>query len=532
MSSIILDAPLPAARGALRAASVFNLISASVCVLATLSFFLLALPTFQWFSDYWEHASALRVLAENPLAPTNPHYASFDSDRQFIPMFIALGWLMQLSGISVYAALAIAGTLTTILFFGGCALFARSYFRHPWAPAVTVCVLLFCWGTPWIWTGFYELRALFYNNFYPASFVLSLTFFFWALVLRMLGQSALKLPEAAALLSLSALMFVSHQLGALFATGGAMLFLLFDGRGASLPARARIVVVIVAGIGLTWWWPYFNPIELTLYGAGDKENEGMPQFYEPLKILLLIGPALLGLPVLYGMARKRIHTAIVLGFVSLFLVYAVGGMAGHPVAHRFLSYAILYLHLAIVWKVLSFLPAEEALPLAWLKGTATRRIAVLLAILLACMHIAFSMVDFTRLAYEKVTGKSFGSFPNHPIPTELAIVAEAIPDDAILFTTTEPALAITALKGKVIARPRPQLMIADGPARSRDNRDFFASGTSDAMRRALIRKYDASHILIRKENIPADVEMALRGFGTRVPTEGQLVLIKIDEVNR
>ena len=503
---------------------VFLSLAGAFCLLTALSFFFLPLPTLQWFSDYWEHASALRVLAESPLAPSNPHYDTFDSDRQFIPFFVLLGYLMSATGISVTAALAIGATITTVAFCSGAGRFARTYFQHAWAPFVMLAVMLFAWGIPWIWTGFYEFRAHFYNGFYPASFVFSLTFFFWDITLRCLKNRRVAPSSALALLTLTALMFVSHQLGGLFAVGGAVLFIALE-PGVRWHVRLSLLTLIVAGLACTWWWPYFNPIQLTVAGSGDKANEGHADFYRALPVLMMIGPALLGIPALYELSKKRLHLAVPVGFVALLLAYTVGGAAGHPVAHRFLSYLIIYLHLALVWKILMLgeIASQQMAPLNGLKMKALACVMLLTV----SAQLGFAALDFARIGYETIYNRSFGSYPNHRVLRELAQVANGLPRDAIIFASHDPALAITALAGKVIARPRPQLMIADGNARVTDNAHFFSLTATAAERAVLVEKYSATHILVKPDNVAPDIMASLQEMGAPLPTGSKLVLIKL-----
>ncbi|MGZ5000747.1 MAG: hypothetical protein ACXV7F_10635 [Methylomonas sp.] len=505
----------------------FRLISVSICLLAALSFFLIPLPAFQWGSDYWEHASALRVLSESPFSPTNPHYASNDPDRQFIPLFVLLGWLMNVTGMGVTTALAVSGTITTVLLCIGVGMFSRAYFQHRCAPVIMIAVLLCGWGNPWVWTGFYELRCLFHTNYYPAAFDFSLTFIAWALLIRALRSDTVSLPTGIALPVLAALMFVTHQLGGLFALGGAALFLLFEPYG-STRTRMALFLLLAAGLAATWWWPYFNPIELMVRGSGDKQNEGVSDFYNVIQVLLLVGPAWIGLPILWQMARKKTCLALVFGFAGLMSAYVIGGIAGHPVAHRFLSYTVVYLHLPIVWKILSlnenWARGRSELASRYLTWPRVRAAGMLLVL----VQIAFGSVDFVRVAYEKQTGKSFGRYPSYNILPELNEATQDVPMDAVMFASSDPSLSVTALKGKVVARPRPQLMIGDGEARRSDNARFFAASTSESDRRSLIRKYGASYILIRKENIPVQVTAQLAQLGTVIHTTDQLIMIKID----
>lgn len=492
-----------------------------------LSFLLLPLPTFQWFSDYWEHASALRVLSEHPLSPSNPHYATSDPDRQFVPLFVMLGWLVYVTGISLHTAISLGAFLTVVLLCVGVKRFALEYFRYSWAPTVTLAVLLFSWGTPWVWTGFYEFRALFYNSFYPASLVFSLTFVTWAVTIKGMRADNVTAHALLSLTALYAIMFVSHQLGGLFAIGGAILFITFEPLG-SLKTRLLLILPIVVGVGITWWWPYFNPVALTFHGAGDKANEGSAEFYKVLPVLLMVGPALIGVPILGHMARVKQHVALPLGFFALFLAYAFGGYLQHPVAHRFLSYTVVYLHLAIAWGILAFWKKTAELAVQPARNRKVVLVVFIVASLIATAQVGLASGDFLRIGVERIFGRSFGSFPSQQVVAEYVSVARKLPVDAIIFATDDPALGITAFKGKVISRPRPQLMIADGADRTLDNKVFFSPAASLAQRWALVEKYGATHVLVKADNVLPEVVVALRQMGHVVTTGRQLVLIELD----
>ena len=504
----------------------FRWLALLLCGATALSFFLLPLPLYQWFSDYWEHASAIRVLAESTLAPSNPHYASADPDRQFIPLFVVLGWLVRYLGIGIDAALAIGAFLTTVLFCLGLRALSLRLFADPWAPAVALLTMLFAWGNPWVWTGFYELRAVFYNNFYPASFVLSLTLIAWAHVLACLQRGRLRWLDVAGLAGMSLLMFTTHQLCGLFAFGGAVLFVLCS-REARFKLRALIVLAMTAGILLSAFWPYFNPIALTIHGSGDKSNEGHPDFYRLIPVLAMLGPALLGWPVLLELARKRLHLALVGGAVAMALAYGLGGIIHHPVTHRLLTFMTVYLHLALTWKLLGLWRGlTERGPMA---PAANGKLAALLAagLALAALQTVLALADIGRIGLRAKADVAVGQFPVQDVAGELGKLLPYLPADAIAFATDGPALALTAYKGKVVARPRPQLMIADGAARTIDNDRFFSPATGLEERRALIRKYRASHIVIKPNELPATTVEALKQLGTIVPTGGQLILIAL-----
>jgi len=190
---------------------------------------------------------------------------------------------------------------------------------------------------------------------------------------------------------------------------------------------------------------------------------------------------------------------------------------------------VLYLHLPIVWKLLSFIPERDGWPrLAQLKSDRRRYIAAVLGLAFVTLHVAFMGFDFARFVYERAGGKPFAYYPYREVVPNALSVVKQLPDDAIMFASADPAMAMTAFKGKVIARPRPQLMIADGAARKADNARFFSNKTSRTERLELMRKYGARYILIKDDDFSDQIRKELRALGTVIPTSGHLVLIEVD----
>lgn len=499
---------------------VYTWIAGALVVAVSLSALLLPLPTMQWFSDYWEHASAIRALAENPLQPQNPHYASADSSRQFMPLFLLLALVVRILDVSVFTALGLGAVLTVILFVYALKRFLTTYFDSPWAAPLGLLVFLFAWGSPWVWPGFYELRAHFYNNYYPSAFVFALTFLLWATTVKSVHANRVGISSLSIVALLAALMFVTHQLGGMFAIGAAMCFVLFE-PGANKKLRAALAAALIAGTLLTAAWPYFNPIAL-LGLASERSNEGHVDFYRAVPVLGLLGPALFGLVGLVLMMRRRMHLALVIGTTGILAGYLIGGMAEHPVTHRLLSYLVVYLHLGLTWLLLQmFFPGKAS------SREFNRTRALVLAVSVICigLHSAFAGADFVRVGYERLTGRSFGVFPNHPVQDTLTQITTHLHPGAIIFATPDPAMAITAFEGKVIAFPRPQLMITDGRERTADSRTFFSLHTDRREREALLEKYGATHILFRRNEIEPAIESELLKLGKKIVEIDDVVLI-------
>jgi hypothetical protein len=499
----------------------FQILAWAVVAVVAASCVLLHLPQYQWFSDYWEHAAAIRALADNPWSPSNPHYASADPDRWFIPPFLLGALGVRHLGMSIAGVQGLIGIVTAIVFVFALGRFARMYFADRWAPFATLSVFLVAWGTPWVWTGCYEFRALFYNIYYPSMFVFALTFVAWALVIGQMREARSHIGAWLALVATTALMMTSHQLGAAFAIGGVVLLLLFEPH-CPLRVRFACAAAVAAGVGLSAAWPYYNPLALMFGGTGQQIHDGHPQFYQFIPVLLLLGPALLGLYALIRMLARRRQITLAVGFSAVFLAYLLGGLIEHPITHRLLPFSIVFLHLALVWEILERVRGRAGSPHGnqWL---------LFAAFGWAVVQIGFGALDFVRFGVETVAGRTIGSFPHQPVTRVITAVARDLPDDAVVFASHSPGLVLPAVGQKVVSRPRSELMIADGPARKADQARFFGPDTADQDRRALAAKYGAAYVVWRDGDVPDAVGDSLAALGAVVARHNDVTIVRLPE---
>lgn len=499
---------------------VYVVVAVFLFFICALSFFLIPLPTMQWFSDYWEHAAAIKALAQNLTNPLHPLYASHDPSRQFIPYNVLLALLVKYLDISVIAALSILATVIFGLFLVGVRLLSTELFHHPWAPLVLLLTFLCAWGSPWVWTGFYELRAIFYNSYYPSAAVLSLTFIVWWCALRYLRAKAMLSLWMPAIWLLVALMYVTHQLAALFAVGGLLLFAVFE-PGITVWKRLLLVVVVLVGVAATWFWPYFNPIGLTGTAAVDELADDFSAFYRPIPVILLIGPAFFALPIAVVLLRRRKHLALVVGLVSIALAYLLFGLIDHPVGHRLISYFMVYMHLILAWGILEYFSGAGARARSYRSGVAV------LVTLCVVAQVAFAGIDFFRVGYERVSGRSFGNFPNQPVLAHMEALKAIIPDDAVVFSTPDESYPIPVFAGKLVDHPRAGWMIPDQKSRTKDNKAFFASSTSNDERLALAEKYNATFAVVNKRSVDDAVLADLSRIGRSIAINDDVRLIDL-----
>lgn len=509
-------------RSRLDPANVYAVVATLLFVVCSISFFLVPLPTMQWFSDYWEHAAAIKTLAQNLMHPLHPLYASHDPSRQLIPHNILLAMLVNYFGISVVNALSILATVVFGLLLVGVKLLADELFHHPWAPLVLLLTFLCAWGSPWVWTGFYEFRAIFYNSYYPSAAVLSLAFIAWWCALRYLRAEKIISMWAIGVMGLVALMYVTHQLAGLFAVGGLLLFAVFEPR-TPFGKRLSLVVAVFFGILTTWFWPYFNPIGLAGAAAADKLAEDFSAFYRPIPVALLIGPAFLGFPMAIALIRRRRHLALVAGSFSIVVAYLLFGLIDHPVGHRLIAYFMVYLHLMLAWGILTYFSSidfDAALPVR-----VVRKFVIALIAVFVLGQFAFAGVDFIRVGYEKIAKKSFGSFPNQPVIKYMEKIKAIVPDDAVVFSTPDESYPLPAFSGKLVDHPRAGWMIPDQKSRTKDNKEFFSATTTNTQRIVLIKKYGATFALLNVMSVDREVLVALGKMGREIPIDGNIMLI-------
>ena len=468
--------------------------TAIACVLGIwliLSTLLAPLPSMQYFSDSWEHLATIRELMTNPLHPTHPQINSVGTSRQFHPYALGLAWLASTFGLTPMQALGIGGVVTTVLLFLGIWLFADRYFRHEWGPLVVLVCLLALWGNPWVYTGFHNIRTLFYAISYPATFVLALTFIGAALLIDFLER-----PRAMRVLALGlmvAVMCITHPLQTSMAVGLYGLLALFHGN-ANWRHRIAVLAAIGAGLAITSLWPYFNPFNLVPIYTNNPGAGGHATFTNVPAMLALVGPAFIGLPAALILVQRKQHWPITIALAGVTVIFVVGSLLAITIIHRFLAPVMLYLQLATAAIILSWMPASQLAGNQQLPARVRVIVPLVLAALLG-LQVSIAAVDFVRLFTERVLGKTFGHFPNKPVVRQFSEITSLLPANAVVMTHERLSSRILpAFKGKIVGWNDP--LIPNGDARAAATNAFFTIGTSDEERRDLITKFGVTHAFI------------------------------------
>ncbi|WP_066806795.1 hypothetical protein [Sphingomonas asaccharolytica] len=490
-----------------------------------LSFFVVRPSTLLYFTDYWEHRAILNEVARHGLRLTDPIYGEAASSRQYTPWSLALGYLVRFGLLDTDAAMAWGAMIVSIVFVAGVHRFARVYYADRWAPALMLVVLNCAWGSwPLIWTGFYAFRSQLHGNYYPAALVFAFTFVAWASALRLLRHHKTAVLDAVVLWGVVACSVITHPLNAAFLIAGAVGFAVLE-PAIALSRRACVLLVIAAGIAVTTLWPYFNP--LTLAGAGFAHGQATFNnfrfFYEPLFVIALIGPALFALPGLPGLYRDR-HTRMpLLGLVSTFAAYVVGGIADISVSHRLLAYIVLMLHLLLVRIILDVLDGRPPRLLDRFTARSWRGLAIAGALFVLWQ---------TAVALQQLTNpwaNTHYPYPIHPVEAETSRVVASLPPGARILGWDSAALVMPSHGVLVASFPRPMPLSPTDAARQADYRRFFTSGVANCERRAIARRWGATHIAYLDNELDERVQRELAGFGPITSPIAPWALISVSE---
>lgn len=488
-----------------------------------LSFFVVRPSTLLYFTDYWEHRAILNEIARDGLRLTDPIYGEAASSRQYTPWSLALGYLVRFGHLDTDTAMAWGAMIVSIMFVVGVHRFARVYYAHRWAPALMLVVLNCAWGTwPLIWTGFYAFRSQLHGNYYPAALVFALTFVAWGSALRLLRQYKTTILDAVLLWGVVACSVITHPLNAAFLIAGAAGFAVLE-PAIALSRRTCVLLVIAAGIAATTAWPYFNP--LSLAGAGFARGQAtfnnFEFFYDPLFVIGLIGPALFALSGLPGLYRDRHMRMPLLGLVSTFVAYVVGGIADISVSHRLLAYVVLMLHLLLVRIILDVLDGRPPHLLDGLTSRSWRGLTIAGA-LFVLWQTAGALQQLTN-----PWANTHYPYPIHQVEAETSRVVASLPPGARILGWDSAALVMPSHGVLVASFPRPMPLSPTDAARQADYRRFFTPGVANCERRAIARRWGATYIAYLDNELDARVQRELAGFGPITSPVAPWALIRV-----
>lgn len=478
------------------------------------------------YSDIWEHTAAVRALMADMLHPGDAQTDAGVASARYTPYSIAVAALARALSLSAIDALYAVGVANATLFVLAWGWFSGTFFASRWAMVVAPVVMLTLWGTPWFWANVYRVQELLILAPYPANFALWVTPLLWLTVWRLLSPKVrggvalgLLLVLAAAL---SALLLISHVLGAVLALGGAGLMLLLarweDVRsegigphlGASLKRRAFAGIAMAIGVAAAFIWPYFSLLDILFSPALELGSQavGRPRlehlFYQPdglAKGFWPLVPALVGL---IALPFARRHWLILsLGAAGLLAIYLGNIVYRLPLGHRTILLAVVFLHLlsvAILVEAGRRVAADRAAAGLW-------RLAGLALVVLV---VAMASVNGARTLRYLVV--NVGPQPT-AFFTQYQELADAAGPNALVMGRSMDVFALPAFGAKVSFLIHTNTLDYSHGERRLEWRRLFDPATSDCERAEIVEYRGATHLLASPEDVaPGGV------FASFVPT--------------
>jgi hypothetical protein len=460
--------------------------------------------------DTWHHVAVLRELMAAPFAPSNPHIPTGEPSRYFTPVNLVTALFGRLVGLSPYRLFGFVGAASCVGLIAGCQVFARRYYRSPWAPLCLLLALLFGWGVQMGHTGLHTYESFLSSAAYPSNIALVLGLFSWALALGLLETDRNRIAGTIALGALSAVILLTHQLSGVAVLIGAGSLILFHD-SAGLPSKIRLLAAIAIGCAATLAWPYFSIVEVLQSGSDSRWRSPMEAVNRVSTLAILMVPALVGLVACRkpqgGLRWELLVPAALfgLGFVALTI-------KGSPIAHRFPPAIILFGQLGLVWPILPLIEKASETPLIRVALAFVGALIVGLA-----LHAgAGRLHDLQARAAE---GSLQGMAED---------IAAQMPANSVAFATENIVFPLQSTGRRVVSIPRPEPVAPSLTQRQQATDRFFAVGTGNAERRRLIGLWGATHVVLSKADVDPRVLHDLHDLGPAKRFTHGVELITID----
>jgi hypothetical protein len=495
----------------------FWLIASTVIIFSIANELLFQRYNFSFGGDYWEHTGVFSEWLKNLWHPGMPNVTGYEegSSARYMPYYFVLTAIGQLFSFSPMQVMSLAGISNVILLCFSIQYFFKHYFQKPLAPLIGLIVFFCFWGTAWSWSNVYQLRNLVYTAGYPSSFTFALSLLSLGYIVSLLRQHSLSIIQLIAVVTLSFLMFVCHPLTGAFGIGAAGLLVLTYS-SATLNQRVKIIVALLIGFILTELWPYYSAIDIAL-GQTAKEGEGWigsavsttaksefsplaraynlyysHSFYSPLRFVMSLGPALLGIPILCWLAFKRQQLFLTSGFVLMMLPFLINLFVSIPLGHRFLLFAIVFLHLAIVWALLNIFDNGKQ---RW------KRLATALLVILTLGNVFLAGAELNGIIYRPDLTKRQVGKDVITVSEQFEELKAVIPQNAIVMAPLNTSWVLpTFLSAKVVGLKHPNPYVQDFRVRNLNVKNFFDPNTSKTVRSEILKQYNVTHILAPKDN--------------------------------
>jgi hypothetical protein len=473
---------------------------------------------YPWVGDIHRHSGSVASLYEDLLHPRHEAMTSAGSTSEVhTPYIVAVAGLGRMLAVSPYRALQIAGVLNLILYVAGVCVFFRtfSFVASSWIPPVAFLVVsLLMRERVFLWASETSLPTLRFIQAYPSMFGWGVALLVFAGTERHLATGSRRWLVVVPLLM--AVLLLSHNLTAAWAALIVGVRCLMGLASGDRQIRSRSLwfgVAVAAGLGATWFWPYFDIAQsagLRLYDEGSPFGEH--PFRDMARLYLLA--ALAGTWLFW----RKAHAFLGLGFLASFVALEAFRFVGYSYGNRFAFFQAFFaqalvaegiaLGLLLLWRQAHKLRDIPA-------GRSTRVVAPAFAIVAAIFAFTSPLVSS-----EARDGRPFLGWralwlnpsSHDAYYASLGPLRERLSrDDVVLMRPDSLAFDIASITGaRVVVSPF-AYRVTDYPRRVDDVEKFLTPGTDRTIRAAILKRYHVSKVLLTQSSLSLVDELQTTG---------------------
>jgi hypothetical protein len=222
-------------------------------------------------------------------------------------------------------------------------------------------------------------------------------------------------------------------------------------------------------------------------------------FYDPQMMFVILGPALLGVPIILWLLFRREQLFIVLGAFAMAVPYVLNLFVEVSLANRFLLFLITYFHFAIIWGILRVIDMWSLSPRPPRAGIWLTGVLVGMAALMAFNVQLLSMEYQGRTLKPElleVTNKARLIPDGFNVLHVYTQLTDPLPEEAIVLTMPDTGWPIPTIKGKLISLYYENPLLLDQTERHSDAVGFFEAPLSEGERAEFIHQYKPGYLLL------------------------------------
>lgn len=447
--------------------------------------------------DFGEHAASIRVMSHNLLSPSNPLLATDGTTTlRYTPYIFILALFKQLGGLDLFTVIQLASLVSFLLLLAGIYLWGKAYFRDETMPLYILITLLFLWGKPFDYSNEYSFRFLTYSLFYPSTFTFNLSFL--GLYFILVYARCEKLRYYFLYLLCAVFIFLAHPLTASFFLLGAGLHMVTEGdKRLKHTALFGVSVLIVLASALLWpYHPFWDAVI----------SSTTTDWYYPFRMYLYdtsnlyrMGPALLGLPVVFFFLLRKKHAFISLGFCLCASIYVLSYLVNIRLGERYIFFTMVFLHLALAW----YLCTLEIASLKKIKDTLStlseKNLHILFFVTIFLLSVCYQL---SKLGFEQA-GQVINFKPRpmiagykNPLDNYFLLQDKIAEGDIVLSDPLTSWLLPAFTGAKIVSLYHNNPLVPDNERRVADAARFYHPATPLEERKQIVNTYRATHVLL------------------------------------